>query len=137
MISVDEFVERVCLLGADRGPRRFPRKSRDRQILTKSILMQLDSARLYSEGEINDVLLHWKHTIAPAIDTDHVTIRRLLVDYGSLERDRDGAAYRVGFPPAAVLFDLEIDEIDLAATIAAFLNYRERSRIERARRYTT
>ena len=31
MISPEEFVERLCRLGADRGPRRFPRKQRDRE----------------------------------------------------------------------------------------------------------
>jgi hypothetical protein len=133
MISVEEFVERICLLGADRGPRRFPRKRRDRQILTKSILMRLDSARLYGEGDVNEMLLHWKRAIAPAIETDHVTIRRLLVDCGHLERSPDGAVYRVGFPPAAAAFDLEVDEIDLEATIAAYLDHQERRKRERAR----
>jgi hypothetical protein len=133
MISIDEFVERLCLLGADRGPRRFPRKPRDRQILTKSILMLLDSARLYRETEINEVLLHWNRAIAPAIETDHVTIRRLLVDRGHLERSPDGASYRVGFPPAAAVFDLEVDQIDLEATIAAYLEHQQRRKDDRAR----
>jgi hypothetical protein len=132
MISVEEFVERICLLGADRGPRRFPRKPRDRQILTKSILMRLDSAHRYSEGDINEHILEWNRTVAPAIQTDHVTVRRLLVDYGHLERSPDGTAYRVGFPPASPAFDLEVDDIDLAATVAAYLDLQERRRIERA-----
>lgn len=133
MISVDEFVERICLVGADRGPRRFPRKRRDRQILTRSILMQLDSARLYDEGEINEALRHWKRAVAPAIETDHVTIRRLLVDTGHLERSPDGSVYRVGFPPAAAVFDLEVDDIEVEATIAAYLDHQERKKSERAR----
>ena len=53
MIPAEDFVERLCRVGADRGPRRFPRKMRDREILMKSIVMVLDSSRIYSEGEIN------------------------------------------------------------------------------------
>ena len=135
MISPEEFVERLCLLGADRGPRGFPRKRRDRQILMKSILMLLDSARSYTEAEINDEIRAWNRNVAPAIQTDHVTVRRLLVDHGHLERTADGRAYRVGFPPVAVAFDLEVDDIDVRATIAAYLDQaarRVRSRGGRA-----
>ncbi|MDJ0869824.1 MAG: DUF2087 domain-containing protein [Myxococcota bacterium] len=123
MIEVDEFVERLCLLGADRGPRRFPRRTRDRQILMKSIVMLLESSRTYSELEINERLRDWCRDVAPAIDTDHVTLRRLLVDHGQLERSADGRAYRVGFPPGAVAFDLEVDDVDVRATIAAYLDH--------------
>jgi len=125
-ISVEEFVERLCRLGADRGPRRFPRKRRDRDILIKSIAMGLDSARSYTEPEINELLNDWKRDVAPAIDTDHVSIRRLLVDYGKLERTPDGGHYRVGFPLTDPLFDLEVDEIDLAATVAAYVDHQRR-----------
>jgi hypothetical protein len=128
MISPEEFVERLCRLGADRGPRRFPRKVRDREILMKSIVMLLDSGRSYAEAEINSILEKWKCEIAPAIHSDHVTVRRFLVDYGHLERTADGRKYRVGFPPRPLAFDLEIDGIDLRATIAAYRDYAERRR---------
>ncbi len=126
MITLDEFVERLCRLGADRGPRGFPRKQRDRAILMKSILLLLDSTRTYSEPEINELLADWNRTVAPAIETDHVTVRRLLVDQGHLERTADGRAYRVGFPGRAVAFDLDVDDVDVRATIAAYLEHRRR-----------
>jgi hypothetical protein len=128
MISPEEFVERLCRLGADRGPRRFPRKSRDREILMKSIIMTLESARTYTEAEMNRALLSWKRDVGPAIETDHVTLRRLLVDHGHLERTADGRAYRVGYPAQPIAFDLEVDDIDLRATIAAFRDHSERRR---------
>lgn len=131
MISPEEFVERLCRLGADRGPRRFPRKQRDREILMKSITMRLDSDRSYSEHQINTAIQDWKRDVAPAINTDHVTLRRLLVDYGHLERTADGRTYRVGFPPRPVAFDLEVDDIDVRATIAAYRDYSERERQRR------
>jgi len=123
MISAEEFVERLCRLGADRGPRSFPRARSDREILFKSIRLLLDSGRSYSEPEINEQLRGWKSDVAPAIDTDHVTLRRLLIDYGHLERRADGTSYRVGFPARPSAFALDVDDIDVRATIAAYREY--------------
>jgi hypothetical protein len=128
MISAEEFVERLCRLAADRGPRRFPRKRRDREILIKSITMTLESARTYSEAEVNDALLSWKREVGAEIETDHVTLRRLLVDHGHLERTADGRAYRVGYPSRPMAFDLEVDDVDVRATLAAYREHSERRR---------
>ena len=137
MISVEEFVERVVRLGADRGPRGFPRGARDREILMTSFTLGLDEKRSYSEREVNELLKRWKREVAPALDSDHVTLRRWLVDYGHLERTRDGSKYRVGFPPKSVAFDVEIYDVDLSATVAAFLEERERDAAERRARRAT
>ena len=131
MVTLEEFAERLCRLAADRGPRRFPRKVRDREILIKSIVMLLNTDSTYTEGEINALLQEWSRDIAPAINSDHVTLRRLLVDYGHLERTADGRTYRVGFPPRPVAFDLEVDDIDMRATIAAYRDHSERRRQRR------
>jgi hypothetical protein len=131
MITSEEFVERLCRLGADRGPRRFPRGGRDREILIKSIMLLLPSDRTYAEGEINALLQAWNREVAPAIDSDHVTLRRLLVDYGHLERTVDGRRYRVGFPARPVAFALEVDDVDVRATIAAYREYAEQRRQRR------
>ncbi len=90
--------------------------------------MLMDSSRTYAEREVNALLQDWNRDVAPAIKTDHVTLRRLLVDYGYLERTRDGHAYRVGFPPQPVAFALEVDEIDVRATIAAYGEYLRKTR---------
>jgi len=123
VITLDEFVERLCKVGVDRGPRGFPRNRRDRDILVQSILLTLDSSRAYSEREINQALRAWRRDVAPAIETDHVTLRRLLVDLGRLERTPEGARYRVGFPPGAVAFGLGVYDLDLRATVAAYREY--------------
>jgi len=129
MITLDEFVERLCRVGADSGPRPFPRARRDREILVESIMMGLDSTRTYEEREINEHLLAWQRDVAPAIETDHVTLRRMLVDQRRLERTASGSSYRVGFPPKATAFALAVYDVDLPATIAA---YREHSAKQRA-----
>jgi hypothetical protein len=126
MISVEEFVERLCLVGAHQGPRGFPRKRKDRQIIMKSFVMGMDSVRTYTESQVNEMIQDWNRDVAPAIDTDHVTVRRWLVDYGLLERSRDGSTYRVGFPAASVVFDLEVEDIDVRATVAAYVDQQNR-----------
>jgi len=123
VISLDEFVERLCKVGVERGPRGFPRNRRDRDILVHSIVMTLDSSRAYSEREVNQALRAWRRDVAPAIETDHVTLRRLLVDRGRLERTADGRSYRVGFPPGGVAFELGIYDLDLRATVSAYREY--------------
>jgi hypothetical protein len=134
VISAAEFVERVLQLGADRGPRGFPRARRDREILLKSVALDLDEKRTYTEREVNEHLKRWQREVAPAIDVDHVSLRRWLVDYGHLERTRDGAAYRLGFPAQSVAFDVEIYDVDLRATVAAYLAEQARKTAERRAR---
>ncbi|HKC51647.1 MAG TPA: DUF2087 domain-containing protein [Myxococcota bacterium] len=129
MITLDEFVERLCKLGAAPGTRPFPRTRRDREILMQSIVQSLDSSRTYEEREINELLQAWQREIAPSIETDHVTLRRLLIDYGRLERTASGSSYRVGFPQRTTAFELGVYDVDLPATIAA---YRESSAKRRA-----
>jgi hypothetical protein len=92
----------------------------------KSITMTLDGARAYTEAEMNRVLLGWKRDVGPAIETDHVTLRRLLVDYGHLERSADGSAYRVGYPARPTAFGLEVEDVDVRATVAAYREHSER-----------
>jgi len=131
MITLDEFVDRLCRVGADGASRRFPRNSRDREILMQSVVMQLDSERSYSEKEINAQLVAWSRDVAPSIGIDHVTLRRLLVDYHRLERTADGASYRVGFPARTVAFELEVFDLDLRATVAAYRDHVETLRKRR------
>jgi hypothetical protein len=120
MIEVDEFVERLCKLGAGPGTRPFPRARGDREILIESIVMSFDSGQTYREREVNELLQRWSREVAPAIQTDHVTLRRTLVDYGRLERTADGRFYRVGFPQRMTAFDLAVYDLDLRAVVAAY-----------------
>ena len=97
--------------------------------------MEFESDRSYSEREIDDILCVWKREVAPAIDTDHVSVRRLLVDYGDLERTADGSSYRLGFPPGAAVFDLEVFDIDARATVAAYRDQQSRRRADGKRKH--
>jgi hypothetical protein len=103
----------------------------------KSIVMLLDGDRTYTELEINRSLQAWAREVAPAIESDHVTLRRLLVDHRQLERTPDGGQYRVGFPAQPIAFDLEIDQIDVRATIAAYRDQLSRRARRRPGRKST
>jgi hypothetical protein len=97
----------------------------------KSFALELDERAVYSERAVNEQLKRWKRDIAPALDVDHVTLRHWLCDYGHLERTRDGKQYRVGFPAKALAFDVEIYDVDLRATVKAFLAEQERKATEK------
>ena len=134
MITAEEFVERLCRIGSGRDPRGFPRRRRDRAILFRSLVQTLRSDRTYTEPEINTAIEAWKRGVAPSITTDHVTLRRLLVDHGHLERTPDGGVYQLGFPAQPLAFELEVYDIDVWATTAAYRDQaaRDRKRSPRA-----
>jgi hypothetical protein len=54
-----------------------------------------------SEREVNDRLVAWLAGPGAMLATDHVELRRWLVDLGLLERDGYGREYRRAAPPVA------------------------------------
>jgi len=113
IISAAQFKERlavICLSGAGTA---FPRRTRDRHILYRSIIQRLDHARKYPEAELNDALQRWLLDIGTCLDIDHVTLRRYLIDEQYLSRDANGNAYQVnpsgnaamGFEPSIAAID--------------------------------
>ncbi len=94
-VSAEEYVTRlkaICLRAAGSG---FPRKQRDRHILFRSIVADLDEGATYSEPKLNAVLKKWIADVGESLGTDHVHLRRHLVDEGYLVRDAAGRAYSV------------------------------------------
>ncbi len=124
---------RLRQLGVGPGTRPFPRARRDREILVESIAMQLDSSQTYRESEVNEILKSWGRDVAPAIEVDHVTLRRFLVDWGRLERTADGRFYRVAFPQRMTAFELEVYDLDLRAVIAEYRKAAAERREEKKR----
>ena len=105
----------LCLKSGLTG---FPRKHRDQHILLKSVALTLDSARRYTESEIDDKLLFWLNDIARSIDFDHVSLRRMLVDERYLVRERSGSSYIVNSARGIQAeFELEVDEVDVYESI--------------------
>jgi hypothetical protein len=71
---------------ADGRIKRMPVKMSKKVELSQWLLTQLDTQRVYSEKELNEVF--------EAYVDDFALMRRMLVEAGHLERDRYGYEYR-------------------------------------------
>jgi len=135
-ISIAEFKDRLEVLCL-RGGRGFPRKQRDQHILFKSIVLMLETRRDYTENEVNECLAKWLSEVGQAIEIDHVSLRRYLVDAGYLTRDVAGRSYRVDPEQTAGLFEVGIEEINPIAVVAEAsrrIEERKRGYLEKRRR---
>lgn len=63
----------------------FPTKEKRKLAILRYIMKQFDSEKKYNEKEVNEII--------KAIYHDYVTIRRYLIEYGFLDRKRDGSEY--------------------------------------------
>ena len=66
---------------------RFPKKQKEKLVVLKRIASVFTVGQDYAESEVNDV-------ITPIFD-DYVTIRRYLIEYRFLDRERGGKRYWV------------------------------------------
>lgn len=65
----------------------FPAREKRKIIILKHLTKEFDREKKYSEKEVNNILKNFYDDIA--------TIRRYLIEYGFLERTKDGKAYWV------------------------------------------
>lgn len=63
----------------------FPSKEKRKLIVLQNIMKRFEVGRKYSEKEVNEIL--------KAIYSDFVTIRRYLIEYGFMDRSKDGFEY--------------------------------------------
>jgi hypothetical protein len=63
----------------------IPAQLKKKQVIYRYIAGQFETGRVYSEKEVNEVLMHFHHDIA--------SIRRDLFDLGFIGREPDGSAY--------------------------------------------
>jgi hypothetical protein len=68
-----------------------PRAPEVRRRVLVEIARRFDAGRAYSEPEVNSVLNE--------VHDDHAALRRYMVDFGILERDRRGTSYRLAAAP--------------------------------------
>ena len=65
--------------------KKFPLKEKQRLIILREIIKHIDNDKTYSEKALNDILI--------PIYEDYVLIRRLLIEYGFIDRKDDGSEY--------------------------------------------
>lgn len=123
-----EFEHRLAQLCTRKGGPGLPRKRRDQHILLMSIVLAFEHNRPYSESEVNDKISNWLTDIGHLMETDHVTLRRHLVDEGYLQRDDAGLSYRVNETTAAARFDLAVLSADPTQILDDARSERERRR---------
>ena len=63
----------------------FPPKEKKKVVILRTIAKEFEEGIRYSEVQVNEILKD--------IYPDYVTLRRYLIEYGYLERSRDGPAY--------------------------------------------
>ena len=63
----------------------FPPKEKMKVVILRTIAKEFEEGIRYSEVQVNEILKD--------IYPDYVTLRRYLIEYGYLERTRDGSAY--------------------------------------------
>ncbi|MGG0737519.1 DUF2087 domain-containing protein [Niallia taxi] len=67
--------------------KKFPLKEKQRLIILREIIKHIDNDKTYSEKALNDIL--------KPIYEDYALIRRLLIEYGFIDRKDDGSEYWV------------------------------------------
>jgi len=119
LIDAATYSRRLVALCLKSGIIPFPTRASDQAILEKSIIRNFDPDARYSQKGVDTILKLWIQEIGRKIRVDHVTLRRLLVDDGYLERRPDGARYRVSVSGSfAFQFAPDVDSLDDKAVIA-------------------
>ena len=89
----------------------------DRAVLRATILARFEAAAVYTERQVNERLKAWLAGAGSMVETDHVNLRRLLIDTQVLARTADCAEYRVN-PGASALLPAALSVQDAAAIVA-------------------
>jgi hypothetical protein len=93
----------------------------DRAVLVATIAQSFAVDAVYREREVNERLKSWLSAAGAMIETDHVHVRRWLVDTGVMVRTPDCAEYRLSAATAAdrAVLPGGIAALDAAAIVAA------------------
>ena len=67
--------------------RQWPTRQKTQRMAVALLAGRFEPGRVYSERQVNELLLEW-HTFG-----DWALLRRMLNDWGYLDRERDGSRY--------------------------------------------
>ena len=113
-ISKDKFIKRFTALSLSRLS-ELPQNNEARQILLKSLSLGFEYDTTYTEKQVNEIIISWINDLAHISGTDHVYLRRSLIDYNYLSRTANGQSYRreEAQPNVPLDFDADIDKVSL------------------------
>lgn len=69
--------------------KKFPSKEKRKIVILQEFVKKFEMGKSYTEKEVNEIL--------KTMYADFVTIRRYLIEYGFLDRNKDGSSYWVKF----------------------------------------
>jgi hypothetical protein len=105
----------------------------DRALVLALAAVQIEAGRAHREADVNRSLEAWLAGPGAMLRTDHVELRRWLVDAGFVSRDGFGRAYRRGEAETARATAL-LGEAAAGALADAVLSHRAARAAERAAR---
>jgi len=100
------------------GRSLLPKKRSELQMLLTSVAFAFEFDRIYSEKQVNGLILGWISRFGEELGVDYVTLRRYLVDEGILRRDEFGTSYELAQSSPYFTYDLSIRDLDLAEIVA-------------------
>lgn len=126
-------LERFSSLAVKRGLLLSSVSDVDLSLLMHSALNGFEPAEVYSEAAVNALLKAWLLGDGRMLRTDHVELRRTLVDLQFLERDGFGRAYRrCALAPVRFREVIEsLGDADLNDAARAARDNHERERVRR------
>ena len=83
----DKVLQTYFKNGLDGGIDIIPSKEKKKLIILQHIVKRFEKEQMYSEQEVNAIL--------KTVHTDFVSLRRHLIEYGFMERSKDGSQYTV------------------------------------------
>jgi hypothetical protein len=96
---------------------QLPMRPSDLEILMALGAARFEPGRRYRESEINEILKAWLGGFFDPAGTDHVTLRRSLVDARLIRRDRAGEAYEVDLGALEALLGTEARAMEPSAVL--------------------
>jgi hypothetical protein len=83
----EKFLKKYFPEGTDGPLSEFPVKEKRKIAILRNLIKRFDKERKYTEKEVNEILKNAYH--------DYVTLRRYLIEYGFMDRIKDGSSYWV------------------------------------------
>ncbi len=117
MISEQQFKTSIIKTFGNGPVAKFPKSHQDRLIFFGAAALHLAGQSPYSEKQLNNKLMAWLTEIQANNVMDYVTLRRSLVDFRFVERDKAGKRYKVLESDLATVFERPILTLDLHTII--------------------